>query len=204
MSVCRASVPVAVSLTAVNAVRSRSSCSLRTKVLLPVHTRVQAVKRMARQILKGLEYLHAMNPPVVHGDLRCDKIYVNGHSGESQQQQLVQLAQQLLAQTQQPACAHQPGRQAAAAEADAEAAVGGCGHLRGCLQPSTISASAAPADRMGTRRRLFLTPISCRSCCWVVQCTHTVPEGWLPRLILLRLLLLTVACDRLGHVHTCR
>jgi serine/threonine protein kinase len=37
---------------------------------------------MARQILKGLEYLHAMNPPVVHGDLRCDKIYVNGHSGE--------------------------------------------------------------------------------------------------------------------------
>jgi serine/threonine protein kinase len=42
----------------------------------------QAVKRMARQILKGLEYLHSMNPPVVHGDLRCDKIYVNGHSGE--------------------------------------------------------------------------------------------------------------------------
>jgi serine/threonine protein kinase len=37
---------------------------------------------MARQILKGLEYLHAMSPPVVHGDLRCDKIYVNGHSGE--------------------------------------------------------------------------------------------------------------------------
>jgi WNK lysine deficient protein kinase len=23
-----------------------------------------------------------MSPPVVHGDLRCDKIYVNGHSGE--------------------------------------------------------------------------------------------------------------------------
>jgi serine/threonine protein kinase len=37
---------------------------------------------MARQILKGLEYLHAMSPPVVHGDLRCDKIYVNGHSGK--------------------------------------------------------------------------------------------------------------------------
>lgn len=47
-----------------------------------IHTQHQAVKRMARQILKGLEYLHAMNPPVVHGDLRCDKIYVNGHSGE--------------------------------------------------------------------------------------------------------------------------
>lgn len=43
---------------------------------------LKAVKRMARQILKGLEYLHSMEPPVTHGDLRCDKIYVNGHSGE--------------------------------------------------------------------------------------------------------------------------
>eukprot|EP00775_Hariotina_reticulata_P010225 gene10225-10385_t len=46
------------------------------------HIDLKAVKRMARQILKGLDYLHAMDPPVVHGDLRCDKIYVNGHSGE--------------------------------------------------------------------------------------------------------------------------
>lgn len=43
---------------------------------------MKAVKRMARQILRGLEYLHSMQPPVAHGDLRCDKIYVNGHSGE--------------------------------------------------------------------------------------------------------------------------
>jgi WNK lysine deficient protein kinase len=50
--------------------------------MMLVALRAQAVKRMARQILKGLEYLHAMEPPVVHGDLRCDKIYVNGHSGE--------------------------------------------------------------------------------------------------------------------------
>jgi hypothetical protein len=51
-------------------------------VAIDVTLTLQAVKRMARQILKGLEYLHAMSPPVVHGDLRCDKIYVNGHSGE--------------------------------------------------------------------------------------------------------------------------
>jgi len=36
----------------------------------------------APPVLQGLDYLHSMSPPVVHGDLRCDKIYVNGHSGE--------------------------------------------------------------------------------------------------------------------------
>lgn len=44
------------------------------------HLDLKAVKRMAKQILKGLQYLHGMD--VTHGDLRCDKIYVNGHSGE--------------------------------------------------------------------------------------------------------------------------
>jgi len=30
----------------------------------------------------GLGYLHSKAPPIIHGDLRCDKIYINGHSGE--------------------------------------------------------------------------------------------------------------------------
>ncbi|PNW83006.1 hypothetical protein CHLRE_06g302800v5 [Chlamydomonas reinhardtii] len=46
------------------------------------HLDLKAVKRMAKQILRGLQYLHGMTPSVTHGDLRCDKIYVNGHSGE--------------------------------------------------------------------------------------------------------------------------
>ena len=37
---------------------------------------------MARQILRGLDHMHRLDEPLVHGDLRCDKIYVNGHSGE--------------------------------------------------------------------------------------------------------------------------
>ncbi len=32
--------------------------------------------------MQGLDYLHSKDPPIAHGDLRCDKIYVNGHSGE--------------------------------------------------------------------------------------------------------------------------
>ena len=43
---------------------------------------IKAMKKWARQILQGLAYLHQQNPPVVHGDLRPDKIYINGHSGE--------------------------------------------------------------------------------------------------------------------------
>lgn len=43
---------------------------------------VKAVKKWGRQILQGLAYLHQREPPVVHGDLRPDKIYINGHSGE--------------------------------------------------------------------------------------------------------------------------
>ena len=34
------------------------------------------------QVLLGLNYLHSKEPPIIHGDLRCDKIYINGHSGE--------------------------------------------------------------------------------------------------------------------------
>lgn len=46
------------------------------------HLDQKALKKMGRQILNGLAYLHGQQPPVVHGDLRCDKIYVNGFNGE--------------------------------------------------------------------------------------------------------------------------
>lgn len=59
-----------------------TSGNLRQYRKLHPHLDLKAVKRMARQILKGLVYLHGMAPPVTHGDLRCDKIYVNGHTGE--------------------------------------------------------------------------------------------------------------------------
>lgn len=59
-----------------------TSGNLRQYRNLHKHLDLKAVKRMAKQILKGLEYLHSMQPPITHGDLRCDKIYVNGHSGE--------------------------------------------------------------------------------------------------------------------------
>ncbi|XVF84186.1 hypothetical protein PTKIN_Ptkin17bG0005300 [Pterospermum kingtungense] len=48
------------------------------------HRRVdmRAVKNWSRQILHGLAYLHSHDPPVIHRDLKCDNIFVNGHLGE--------------------------------------------------------------------------------------------------------------------------
>ncbi|KAG2399409.1 serine/threonine-protein kinase [Vigna angularis] len=43
---------------------------------------MKAVKGWARQILNGLNYLHSHNPPIMHRDLKCDNIFINGHRGE--------------------------------------------------------------------------------------------------------------------------
>ncbi|KAL9257263.1 Serine/threonine-protein kinase WNK1-like protein [Drosera capensis] len=48
------------------------------------HKRVslRAVKHWCRQILQGLHYLHTHDPPVIHRDLKCDNIFINGNQGE--------------------------------------------------------------------------------------------------------------------------
>ncbi|CAI5716452.1 unnamed protein product [Peronospora effusa] len=40
------------------------------------------IKRWCIQILEGLHYLHNQNPPVIHRDLKCDNIFVNGNTGD--------------------------------------------------------------------------------------------------------------------------
>lgn len=43
---------------------------------------IKIVKRWSRQILKGLAYLHGYNPPIIHRDIKCDNIFINGAHGE--------------------------------------------------------------------------------------------------------------------------
>lgn len=43
---------------------------------------ITAVKSWVCQILHGLAYLHQHDPPVIHRDLKCDNIFVNGNIGQ--------------------------------------------------------------------------------------------------------------------------
>ena len=44
--------------------------------------RWKIIKRWCRQILRGLHYLHSHVPPIIHRDLKCDNIFINGSSGD--------------------------------------------------------------------------------------------------------------------------
>ena len=43
---------------------------------------IKAMRRWAKQILTGLAYLHDQKPPIIHRDLKCDNIFINGNHGK--------------------------------------------------------------------------------------------------------------------------
>ncbi|KAI4317822.1 hypothetical protein L6164_025659 [Bauhinia variegata] len=59
-----------------------TSGTLRQYRLKHRRVNIRAVKHWCRQILEGLLYLHSRNPPVIHRDLKCDNIFINGNQGE--------------------------------------------------------------------------------------------------------------------------
>ncbi|GAV81183.1 Pkinase domain-containing protein [Cephalotus follicularis] len=59
-----------------------TSGTLRQYRLKHKRVNIRAVKHWCRQILKGLLYLQSHEPPVIHRDLKCDNIFVNGNQGE--------------------------------------------------------------------------------------------------------------------------
>ncbi|CAI9088281.1 OLC1v1022570C1 [Oldenlandia corymbosa var. corymbosa] len=46
------------------------------------HVSIKALKKWSRQILKGLEYLHNHDPCIIHRDLNCSNVFINGNIGQ--------------------------------------------------------------------------------------------------------------------------
>lgn len=44
--------------------------------------KLKVIRRWCRNILEAIAYLHTQNPPIMHRDLKCDNIFINGHVGE--------------------------------------------------------------------------------------------------------------------------
>lgn len=46
------------------------------------HVSTQALKKWGMQILRGLDYLHTHDPCIIHRDLNCSNIFINGNIGK--------------------------------------------------------------------------------------------------------------------------
>lgn len=44
--------------------------------------KLKVIRRWCRNILEAIAYLHLRKPPIMHRDLKCDNIFINGHVGE--------------------------------------------------------------------------------------------------------------------------
>lgn len=44
--------------------------------------KLKVIRRWCANILEAIAYLHSQSPPIMHRDLKCDNIFINGHVGE--------------------------------------------------------------------------------------------------------------------------
>jgi len=58
-----------------------TSCTLRQFVQKAKSVKLKVIKNWCKQILEGLNYLHTLDPPIIHRDIKCDNIFIDGNSG---------------------------------------------------------------------------------------------------------------------------
>ncbi|CAN1135887.1 Probable serine/threonine-protein kinase WNK11 [Linum perenne] len=46
------------------------------------HVSIKALKKWSKQVLKGLNYLHTHEPCIIHRDMNCSNLFVNGNIGQ--------------------------------------------------------------------------------------------------------------------------
>ncbi|KAG9392581.1 Protein kinase domain [Carpediemonas membranifera] len=59
-----------------------SSGTLRQYISRVKGVRLNVISKYCRQIISGLRYLHGHEPVIIHRDLKCDNIFINGNHGE--------------------------------------------------------------------------------------------------------------------------
>ncbi|XP_044503515.1 probable serine/threonine-protein kinase WNK11 isoform X2 [Mangifera indica] len=59
-----------------------TSGNLRTYRKKHRHVSIKALKKWSKQLLEGLEYLHTHEPCIIHRDLNCSNIFINGNVGQ--------------------------------------------------------------------------------------------------------------------------
>ena len=67
-----------------------SNCLCLTVLFMPRYLKnfgqkrvsLKIIKQWCRQILRGLQFLHSRNPPIIHRDLKCDNIFISGTTGQ--------------------------------------------------------------------------------------------------------------------------
>ncbi|XP_065316063.1 uncharacterized protein LOC135924866 [Gordionus sp. m RMFG-2023] len=58
-----------------------TSGTLKTYIKRFKKLNIKVLKNWCRQILKGLNFLHTRDPPIIHRDLKCDNIFITGNTG---------------------------------------------------------------------------------------------------------------------------
>ena len=55
------------------------STNLRNFILKAEKLRITAIRKWSLHILNGLKYLHGLDKPVIHRNLRCGNIFIKGN-----------------------------------------------------------------------------------------------------------------------------